>query len=364
MPAPVPRDLTVVLVVREPDELHVGRKRVAHRIGGVKDGTPPPPILHQLTLHDGAPDTQPDLLVGHPERIGDRIQLAGVYGPVGAQHALQQDAGRDLPNRRFVHIVYDRSVFDRYVMARTVLAVMLVLIAAGGWVAYQHSYDIREQRVTITGGTQPLHGVLALPERGEGPFGLVVFVHGDGPIDATHDTFYRPIWEALAQAGFASLSWNKPGIEGAPGNWLDQSMDDRAREVAAAIDWARQRTEIDPNRIGLWGASQAGWVMPKVAAADPLLRFIIAVSPAINWLQQGRYNLLAELAESGHHPPTSTQLGAARQESTYLRADASYGDARSAGAANGMTPGRWTFAKRNYLSDASADLANVRVPVR
>jgi dienelactone hydrolase len=245
-----------------------------------------------------------------------------------------------------------------------VLAVMLVLVAAGGWVAYQYSYDIREERVTIMGGTQPLHGVLALPEHGEGPFGLVVFVHGDGPIDATHDTFYRPIWEALAQAGFASISWNKPGIDGAPGNWLDQSMDDRAREVAAAIDWARQRTEIDPDRIGLWGASQAGWVMPKVAAADPLLRFIIAVSPAINWLQQGRYNLLAELAESGASPADVDAALARRDRNLqYLRADASYGDARNAGAADGMTPDRWTFAKRNYLSDASADLANVRVPV-
>ena len=100
-------------------------------------------------------------------------------------------------------------------------------------------------------------------------------------------------------------------------------MDDRAREVAAAIDWARQRTEIDPNRIGLWGASQAGWVMPKVAAADPLLRFIIAVSPAINWLQQGRYNLLAELAKSGASPADVDAALARRDRNLqYLRADA------------------------------------------
>ena len=259
-------------------------------------------------------------------------------------------------------------MFDRFVTHAAadaaLLAVLLVLVAAGGWVAYQYSYDIREERVTIPGATQPLQAVLALPERGEGPFGLVVFVHGDGPIDATHDSFYRPIWEALAQAGFASLSWNKPGIGGAPGNWLDQSMDDRAREVAAAIDWARQRTDIDPDRIGLWGASQAGWVMPKVAAADSRLRFIIAVSPAINWLQQGRYNLLAELAAAGASP-AEVDAALLRRDTNlhYLRANASYGDAQRAGAADGMSPDRWNFAKRNYLSDASADLAKVRVPV-
>jgi len=242
--------------------------------------------------------------------------------------------------------------------------VVLILVAACGWVVYQYDYAIREQRVTVTGAAQPLHGVLALPPRGTGPFGLVVFVHGDGPVDATHDTFYRPIWEALAQAGFASLSWDKPGINGAPGNWLDQSMDDRARETAAAIAWARTQPEIDPDRIGLWGASQAGWVMPKVAAADPRLRFMIAVSPAINWLRQGRYNLLAELAKSGASPDEVDAAKARSDENLhYLRTDASYADARSAGVADGMSPDRWRFARRNLASDASADLAKVHVPV-
>ena len=110
----------------------------------------------------------------------------------------------------------------------TSLAVVVVLIATlVGWTLYQNTYDIREEKVTITGGSVPLQGVLALPEHGDGPFGLVVFVHGDGPVDATHETFYRPVWEAFAKAGYASLSWDKPGVNGAPGNWLDQSMDDR-----------------------------------------------------------------------------------------------------------------------------------------
>jgi len=136
-------------------------------------------------------------------------------------------------------------------------------------------------------------------------------------------------------------------------------MDDRARETAAAIAWARTRPEIDSDRIGLWGASQAGWVMPKVTAADPRLRFMIAVSPAINWLRQGRYNLLAELAASGASPDEVDAAVARSDENLqYLRANA-----RSAGAAGGMSPDRWRFAQRNFLSDASADLVGVHVPV-
>ncbi|MFG3055294.1 alpha/beta hydrolase family protein [Kitasatospora sp. NPDC048239] len=248
----------------------------------------------------------------------------------------------------------------------TLLALVLTAGAAVGWVAYQHSYELREQRVTITGGAQPLDGVLARPEGGDGPFGLVVFVHGDGPADATRDSFYRPIWESLARAGFASLSWNKPGVGGAPGDWLDQSMDDRAAETAAAIAWARSQPGVDPDRIGLWGISQAGWVLPKVANRVPEVRFVIAVSPAVDWLRQGRYNLLAELADE-HAPRSRIDAELARRErvNDQLRKGATYEQARAAVGADlgDLTPGRWRFIGRNFTADATADLAALKVPV-
>ena len=155
-------------------------------------------------------------------------------------------------------------------------------------------------------GGNVLQAVLAMPERRKRPVGLVVFVHGDGPTDATHDTFYRPLWEAFARAGYASLSWSKPGVDGAPGDWLAQTMDDRAGEVQAAIAWARRRADIDPRRIGLWGASQAGWVMPKVAGRVRGLQFVIAVSTATNWQRQGRFNSHAEQRHRGDTPQQVT----------------------------------------------------------
>ncbi|MEV7939568.1 hypothetical protein AB0O82_25975 [Kitasatospora sp. NPDC088264] len=58
---------------------------------------------------------------------------------------------------------------------------MVLLLGAGGWVVYRNEYDLKGERVTITGGRQPLHGVLARPTGGRTPAGLVVLVHGDGP---------------------------------------------------------------------------------------------------------------------------------------------------------------------------------------
>lgn len=251
-------------------------------------------------------------------------------------------------------------------MIWSLVGVLVVAAGLGGVAVWQNTYDIREERVTLRHGKQSLDGVLATPSGGRGPHGLVVFVHGDGPVDATHDSFYRPLWESFARAGYASLSLSKPGVGGSSGDWLEQSMEDRADETMAAIAWARQRPDIDARRIGLWGASQAGWVLPKVAARTPGLGFVIAVSPAVNWRQQGRYNLLAQLREDG---ASAEQRAAAlrRRETTLrlLRRDASFAEYRdTVDDPQGMTVGRWRFIKKNYTADATADLRAVKdIPV-
>ncbi|MGC5038575.1 alpha/beta hydrolase family protein [Streptomyces sp. DT190] len=248
---------------------------------------------------------------------------------------------------------------------------LLVAGCLGGIAVWQNTYALREERVVLRHHGQRLEGVLARPPAGEGRFGLVVFVHGDGPVDATHDTFYRPLWESFAQAGYASLSFSKPGVAGSEGDWLEQSMDDRAAETLAAVAWARSRPDIDGRRIGVWGASQAGWVLPKVAARDRRLQFVIAVSPAVNWVRQGRYNLLAELRREGADQRRIDQA-MRRRETTLrlLRRGASYeeyraatgdlGDADDSGDTGDVTPGRWRFIAKNYTADAVADLRAMR----
>lgn len=248
----------------------------------------------------------------------------------------------------------------------SLVAVLVVAAGLVGVVLWQNTYDMDEQRVSIRHGGHTLNGVLATPNDGREQHGLIVYVHGDGPVGATHDDGYKPMWEANAQAGYASLSWDKPGVADAPGNWLDQSMDDRANEAAAAIAWARARPDIDGGRIGLWGASQAGWVLPKIAAKTPV-SFVIAVSPAINWLQQGRYNLRAELrADGASAARTKAEIAKSDATRRLLERRATFEQYVRAmgGDADGMTADRWTFISKNHTADATQDLNALRgVPV-
>ncbi|MEV0293853.1 alpha/beta hydrolase [Nocardia sp. NPDC050710] len=243
--------------------------------------------------------------------------------------------------------------------------VIALAVSAGGWVIHANDFDIREERVTIPGPAQPLHATLALPKSGEKPYGLVIFVHGDGPADATRDSFYRPIWESFTAAGYASLAWDKPGINGAPGNWLDQSMHDRTAEAEAAITWARGRTDIDPHRIGVWGISQAGWVLPEVAAHRPDLQFMILVGAAVNWLRQGEYNLVAEMRHrNASEAEIATAFERRNQTLRLLHSGASYERYVAEGADSPpMSAERWRFVGENYLSDVTDQLPRVTIPV-
>ena len=243
--------------------------------------------------------------------------------------------------------------------------VIALVLGTGGWIIYANDFAIREERLTIPGSVQPLQATLALPKDGNGPFGLVVFIHGDGPANAARDGFYKPIWESFAKAGYASLSWNKPGIGGAAGNWLDQSMHDRAAEAEAAIRWARGRADIDPRRIEMWSISQGGWVVPEVAARTPDLQFVILVGAAVNWLRQGEFNTRAKLTRQG---ASESEIAAAldshnatlqplRDNATYEQYLATQHDS------DPMSADRWSFVRKNYLSDVTGILPQVKVPV-
>jgi len=240
----------------------------------------------------------------------------------------------------------------------TLIAIPITIIIV------QNDYNLAEEQVRIPFDGVELEAILALPPDAEVPVGLVIFIHGDGPVNASQDGFYRPMWESFAEAGYASLSWNKQGVDGAAGNWLDQDMADRAREVNAAIDWAQQRPDIDSSRMGMWGASQAGWVMPKVAVSNPTLCFMIAVSPAINWLEQGRYNTLAELAEQGAtQEQVDGDIGNSDHVRKLLREKASYETYQRAflGDPDLMSKQRWRFVLKNYSADATEDLERTRI---
>lgn len=161
------------------------------------------------------------------------------------------------------------------------------------------SSDYKAQKMTFEFADSQLAAALILPKNHSPPYPVVVFVHGDGALPYDAYGYYQPLWNHLAKQGVASFSWDKAGVGGSRGNWLYQSMEDRADEVIAAIDYLRTLKAVNTDHIGLMGFSQAGWVLPLVSARSAYPDFMVSVSGAINWLEQRDYLTRNRLSKEG-----------------------------------------------------------------
>jgi dienelactone hydrolase len=151
-------------------------------------------------------------------------------------------------------------------------------------------YD--EHPVTITSGDIRLAGTLTLPI-GAGPFPALVFVHGSGP--SLRNTYMLDA-DRFARNGIASLAFDKRGVGKSTGNWLTAGFDELADDVLAAVRSLRADKRIRPDAVGLFGISQAGWVIPLAASRSADVAFLVpvsgaAVTPAEQELWRHRQNL-------------------------------------------------------------------------
>jgi pimeloyl-ACP methyl ester carboxylesterase len=152
--------------------------------------------------------------------------------------------------------------------------------------------------------TNTLRGFIDLPE-GSGRHPAVVMVQGSSPSDVTVDT--RPFEElraAFKRAGIAMLIWDKAGSGCSEGKYSHAfPLRERATEALAAVQLLRQRDDIDPTRIGLWGVSQGAWVAPMTAVRSKDVAFLITVSaPGRDAISQMIFAGVTALRNSGIEP--------------------------------------------------------------
>ncbi len=160
----------------------------------------------------------------------------------------------------------------------------------------------REERVTFTNpaGVQ-LAGSLFLPS-GPGPHPAVLIGHGSG--GQSRHGFYariRFMADAYARRGIAVLTYDKQGVGDSKGNWEEERLGALAEDVAAGLRYLKTRPEIDADRLGLSGASQAAMILPRAASLVPGVRFMqlrVGAAP-MKVEQQERLRLLAQMRADG-----------------------------------------------------------------
>jgi dipeptidyl aminopeptidase/acylaminoacyl peptidase len=145
----------------------------------------------------------------------------------------------------------------------------------------------------------------------------VILVHGDGPVDRRGGGFYLPLIERFLRAGYAVLSWDKPGTGESTGRFSEGRLfKERASILADAIKVLRKHPFIDDSHIGVWGISQGGYVIAKAFAMTDELSFVILVgAPGADSVLQTAYLVRRQLEAEGH---STEETGAAERH--YRRA--------------------------------------------
>jgi predicted acyl esterase len=85
--------------------------------------------------------------------------------------------------------------------------------------------------------------------------------------------------ERFVADGFAALIFDKRGSGASSGSWTDASLDDLAGDGLAAVAFLKSQPGIDVHHVGMWGVSQAGWVIPRALAREPsAVAFIVVIT--------------------------------------------------------------------------------------
>lgn len=154
-------------------------------------------------------------------------------------------------------------------------------------------YTVRETR--FQGEGEELAGRLILPP-GEGPFPLVVLVHGSEGHSALTYAYYQRI---LPAQGVASFVYDKRGTGASTGRYT-QDFHLLAADAVAALREARRLAGPHASATGFLGGSQGGWVAPLAATMGNPDFVMVGFGLAEGPLAEDREEVFNELREAGY----------------------------------------------------------------
>jgi dienelactone hydrolase len=230
------------------------------------------------------------------------------------------------------------------------------------------------ETVSFESGGATLKGYVLVP-KGPGPFPAVLHVNGSQGSRAD----VGPSGNFFVRQGCVFMAFDKRGAGRSTGRWQEASLEDLAGDVLHGVEVLKARRDVDPKRIGLWGASQGGWVGALAASRSADVAFLMVqsgsgVSVADNMVHEMRSQMIgAGLAGSDLQEGTALvgkllhmMADGKPQEEVAAAGAAGQGKAYAPFAALGALPRDhylWTWMRLCGNTDSADALRKVRCPV-
>lgn len=230
---------------------------------------------------------------------------------------------------------------------------------------------LREEEVQFSNGDVRLSGTLILPS-GAPPYPAIAMAHGSGAEGRFANRFLA---HRFAEAGIAALIFDKRGVGQSSGDWRAAGFEDLAADVASGVAMLRTRRDIRAQRIGLFGHSQGGTILPLVDEAAGAVAFLIAsAASGVPTDSAERFSLRNATGYATLSPDDAVQANqyveAVVQVAYHGEPRARLDSLAAAFAAKpwvfplpGADSHYWTFSRRIASYDARAHWMQVQAPV-
>lgn len=120
----------------------------------------------------------------------------------------------------------------------------------------------------------------------------VIMVHGSGPqdrdgnISGFNSQIFASLAEFLAGKGIASLRYDKRGCGQSGGSFKTSGLSEMVTDACSAIDYVKQRTDIDKSRLFVLGHSEGAVLSPEIGLKRPDLAGLIMLCASLRSFEE------------------------------------------------------------------------------